>query len=80
MGRVEVEPVRVGVDLDHRARLRGSRDHRVEVDRVAVAGQQQPARSGARASSPADSTTARTIRAVISARGMPKLEWTLATT
>ena len=46
---VEVEPVGVGVDFDHRPRLGRGVDHRVEVDRVAVARQQQPARWGGRA-------------------------------
>ena len=44
VGGVEVEPVRVRVDFDHRARLGRRGDHGVEVDRVAVAGQQEPAR------------------------------------
>ena len=74
MDGVEVEPVRVGVDLDHRAGLRGSLDHRVEVHRVPVAGQQQPAGRVAEHRHPGVRDRPDDPRASSHARGMPKLE------
>ena len=77
--RVEVEPVGVGVDFDHRTGPRGRLDHGVEIHRVTVTGEQQPSR-GMPSIVTRGFETARIIRAVISSRDIRKWEWTLATT
>ena len=70
---VKIEPVRIGVDLDHRPGLRRRVDHRVKIHRVAVAG-----RSNRPVGCPSIVTlgldTARMIRCVISVTRNPEIE------